>query len=289
MAATFEQKLAGKYPGLSPRLREAADFVLAHPIDVATRTLRSVAQEARLTPATFSRMATALGYENYEALREVLRQSMAERANSFSTRAAALQEQHGTGDHGFHAQHLQAMTRNLHQLAAALDVTTLERCVEHLHQARKVLVLGGLGSTGIAEYIAYMAGFVADNWSMGLRMGASLGSGLEGLGADDVLLVITNPPFATSSILAAEAAQAAGACVIVLTDSHSCPALKYASESFILPSESPHFFSSYAATLALAEVLTGMLAKRAGSGALERIAAVETRNRQLGEVWSQSG
>ncbi len=288
MQQSFEQTLAGKYAQLSQKLKEAADFVLANPIDVATRSLRSIARDARLTPVTFSRMSAALGYENYEALREVLRQSMAQRSNTFSTRVAQLQKQHIAGDHGFHSDHFVAVSQNLKTLSASIDLPMLENCVDRLHSARRVLVIGGLGSAGIAEYLTYMASFIADNWSLGNRMGASLASSMVGLMADDVLIVVTKPPYATQSILAAEEARAAGAFVVVLTDNHSCPALRYASASFIVPAESPHFFSSYAATLVLTEVLTGMLASRAKGAAFDRIAAVEIRNRRLKEVWSDN-
>src|SRR5690606_8065140 len=105
MQQTFEQTLASKYSQLSARLQQAADFVMAHPIDVATRSLRSLAREAKLTPVTFSRLSAALGYPNYEALREVLRQSMEQRSNTFSTRVAQLQEQHVSGDHRFLSDH----------------------------------------------------------------------------------------------------------------------------------------------------------------------------------------
>ncbi|KJS11738.1 MAG: hypothetical protein VR78_12600 [Hoeflea sp. BRH_c9] len=286
MQQSFEQTLAGKYAQLSARLQQAADFVMANPIDVATRSLRSIARDARLTPVTFSRMSAALGYENYEALREVLRRSMEQRSNMFSTRVAQLQEQHVAGDHGFHADHFVAVSKNLKSLSASIDLAMLENCVDRLHSARKVLVIGGLGSAGIAEYLTYMTSFIADNWSLGNRVGTSLGSGLVGLAASDVLIVITKTPYATQSILAAEDAHAAGVFVIVLTDNHSCPALKYASAAFIVPSDSPHYFSSYAGTLVLTEVLTGMLASRAEGAALDRIAAVEIRNRRLKEVWS---
>jgi DNA-binding MurR/RpiR family transcriptional regulator len=280
---SFEERLAHHHANLSPKLRQAADYVLAHPIDVATRSLRSVAADARLSPATFSRMCQALGYADFEGVRTVLRQGIAQRSHSFSQRLAALQEDAPDGQ-GFHAEHIRATVANLRTLQDMLDAPSLNATVARLHEARKVLVLGGLGSTGVAEYLTYMASLVADNWSMGRRMGASLAGGLVGLGPQDAVIVITHPPSAVQSRLAAEEAQDAGAFVVVITDSPSCPTLKHASTRFIVPSESPHYFSSYAATLVFAEVLTGMLARRAGDAALERLAAVETRNRHLQEV-----
>ncbi len=285
MQLSFEQQLSSKYASLSAKLKEAADFVVANPIDVATRSLRTLSKDANLSPATFSRMSTALGYDSYEDLRDVLRLAMAHRGNSFSHRVEALQQRHGEGDQGFLSQHILDCSANLQNLGASIDQPMLETCVERLHDARRVLVLGALGSTGIAEYLTYMASFIADNWSMASRMGASLASGLVGMSDQDVLIVMTKPPFASNAINAAREAHEAGAFVIVITDTHTCPALVHASAHFLVPTQSQHFFSSYAATLVLCEAMIGMLAGQAGSPAMARIADVELRNRRLSEVW----
>ena len=287
MLPSFEQQLSGKYGLLSTKLKEAADFVVSNPVDVATRSLRTISKDAKLSPATFSRMSTALGYESYEDLREVLRYSMERQAGSFSSRVEKLQKRHEDSDESFFASHLVACTTNLERLSTSIDVPTLERCVERLHSARRVLVAGALGSTGVAEYLTYMASFITDNWSMAHRMGASMASGLVGISEQDVFVVITKPPFATLTIKAAEEAAASGAYVIVITDTHTCPALIFASASLIVPTESSHFFSSYASTLVLSEVMIGMLASRAGPSARTRIAEVEDRNRTLNEVWGR--
>ena len=52
-----------------------------------------------------------------------------------------------------------------------------------------------------------------------------------------------------------------------------------------MPSDSPQFFSSYAATLVLVETIIGMLVARAGPEAMDRIAEVEARNHRLEEYW----
>ncbi len=285
MQPTFEQQLSGKYASLSVKLKEAADFVVANPIDVATRSLRAISKEANLSPATFSRMSNSLGYGNYEDLRDVLRVGIEQRSKSFSHRVEALQQRHNEGDENFLQQHVMDCSANLHELGTTIDTASIDASVERLHAARRVLVLGGLGSTGVAEYLVYMASFIADNWSMASRMGASLASGLVGMSESDVLIVVTKPPFARNSIVAAKEAHRTGAFVIVITDTHTCPALVHASAHFIVPTTSQHFYSSYASTLVLCEILIGMLAARAGSTARARIADVENKNRRLSEVW----
>lgn len=285
MHDSFEQTLATEYRQLSAKLRQAADYVVANPVDIATHSLRAISKDAELAPATFSRMARALGYENYEALRNVMRNSIGNPSGSFTDGVERLQSAHGAGHQDFLSDHFVACVANLQALERSLNRDNLETVVEQLHKARKVLIVGALGSTGIAEYLNYMANFISDKWHLLGRMGASLASGLVGIGAQDVIIVVTKPPFAKQSISAAAEAHTQGAFVVVITDTHSCPALDYANVSFIVPSQSANFFSSYASTLVLAETIIGMLASRAGEAARNRIEKVEIRNFRLGEVW----
>lgn len=285
MTASFEHRLSRNFDDLSDKLRQAGEYVAAHPVDAATRSLRSVAQDCGLAPATFSRMARAIGYRSFEELREAMREKIDARVNSFAERAELLQAAHEAGETGFFDAHVGACQSNLEGLLRDIDRALLDQAVGRLHGARNVLVFGALGSTGVVEYLAYMAHFCTGNWIIAGRMGASLGAGLADLDKRDALLIVTKPPFSTRAIAAAEMAAAQGAYVVVITDSRACPALRNASAEFVVPSDSPHFYSSYVATLVLVEAMIGMLVGRAGPAARARIARVEESSRRLGETW----
>lgn len=285
MGAAFRMKLAESYGGLSAQLRRAADYASAHPVDIASRSLRSVASDSGISPATFSRMAKALGYDTFEGLREELRVAIGTVPDSFSARAGRLQQAHGASRDGFADAHAAACIGNINTLFDQIDRTMLSDMVSRLHQARRVVLLGSLGSTAIVEYMSYMANFLRQDWVLGGRMGASLGSALVDLDTQDALILVTKPPFAARGLRAVEQAAEQGVYVIVITDNFACPVLARADAPIIVPSDSPHFFSSYTATLVLVETLIGMLATMGGAEATERIAAVEERNRRLEEVW----
>ena len=63
------------------------------------------------------------------------------------------------------------------------------------------------------------------------------------------------------------------------------PAIEFSSHSFVVPTESPQFFSSYAATLVLIETIITMLLARAGDEAEDMIRAAENQIHVLGETW----
>lgn len=282
---TFEVRLSAKYADLSEALRLAADYLAANPTALATRPLRSAARESGISPAAFSRLARALDYTDINELREEIRSQIDRRVTNFATRAERLYSDHQSDSGTFIEAHLAACQANLQNFVDTLDRAALDEATQRLDAARKVLLLGALGSTGVIEYLSYMASFCADNWAMASRMGSSLGSGITGLGPQDVVLIVTKPPFAARAIAAAELAREKGAYVILITDTLGCPALKHASVRFIVPTDSPHFYSSYVVTLFLVETLIGMLVSRSGPAARARIADVEAANRVLAEVW----
>jgi DNA-binding MurR/RpiR family transcriptional regulator len=129
-----------------------------------------------------------------------------------------------------------------------------------------------------------MGNFLGAGWTQAGRMGTSVGASLADLGEKDALIVFTKPPFAATSVRAAEFACERDVFVLVVTDTHTCPALRHASARVIVPTDSPNFFSSYVATMFLVETLMATVAKRAGPIATRRIADVEAANLTLGEV-----
>ncbi len=284
LAASYQQRLAEHYADLSPRLREAGDYLVEHPLDVATRSLRALAEEARIAPATFSRLARALGYETFETLREAVRVQLSLKVSTFATRAKDLRENQQGASERLLLRSLETAQHNLDELVRGLESARLEDLVDVLHKARRVLIVGALGSTGIAEYAGYMANFLGEKWRLAGRMGASYGSALSEMDERDALLVITMTPSARVSVNATEIARRQGVHVTVITDGYASPALRHANTSVIIPGETPNFFNTYTTTVFFIEMLMAMLAQRAGPDVVERISEIERHNRALGEV-----
>ncbi|MDO6724345.1 MurR/RpiR family transcriptional regulator [Celeribacter halophilus] len=284
MSASYQQRLAEHYAELSPRLREAGDYLVENPLDVATRSLRSVATEARIAPATFSRLARALGFETFETLRDAVRAQLALKVSTFATRAKDLREAPAGAPEGILMRSLERTQSNLEELVRGLDPVELAKLVDVLHEARRVLIVGALGSTGIAEYAGYMANFLGEKWRLAGRMGSSYGSALSEMDKQDAVIVITMSPSARVAVNAAEIARHQGVHVAVITDSYASPALRHANSSFIITGESPNFFNTYTTTVFFLEILMAMLAQKAGPDVVERISEIERHNRALGEV-----
>ncbi len=284
---TIEERISQSFANLSSMQKVAADYVAKNPIDIATRSLRSVATTSGVSPATFSRLARALGYDDYEQMREEGRAAMGRKMASFSERAHALRAEAGRPE-GRASLHRQAAAciANIELLDRDVPGDRLEAAVETLHAARQVLLVGSLGSSGFVDYFGYLAHWFSPKWLVAGRNGTTLAATLASLGEQDAVVALAKAPYARRTVSALSAAHGAGIPTIVITDNHASPALEFASHSFVAPTESPNFFSSYAATLVLVETMVTMLLRRAGPEAEDMIRAAEAQVHRLGESWA---
>ncbi|MCH2165808.1 MAG: MurR/RpiR family transcriptional regulator [Marinovum sp.] len=283
---TLEERVAERYAGLSSQLRKAAEYVLAHPLDIASRSLRAISSESNVSPATYSRLSRALGYDTFEQMKEVSRLSVGRRVVSLSEKAELLRSG-GASSQSMLSRQSEACIANIQAFTNATDDRKLEQAATLMRKANRVVLLGALASTGFTEYMAYIAKFFAANWTVAGRMGASLGSELAKIGKGDAVFIVTMNPYARRAIGAAKLAREAGADVVLITDALECPGLAYATHGFVVPSESPQFFSSYAVTIVLMETLIAMIVAASEADVTAAIQGVEANNQVLGEYWAE--
>ena len=65
-------EICSLYDQLSEGERSIADYVMAHPSDIASMTTREIAHASATSAASVSRFARRLGYESFSALRSAL-------------------------------------------------------------------------------------------------------------------------------------------------------------------------------------------------------------------------
>ncbi|MGI9352108.1 MAG: MurR/RpiR family transcriptional regulator [Rhizobiaceae bacterium] len=283
----LEDTLGRNFSELSPKLKVAARYVIDNPQDVATRSLRQVAKRSGLTPPTFSRLARAVGFAEYECLRDVCRQEMKLSSLSLAQRAVVMQQDNpATGTHSrgsFAEVHALSAVENINRLVQGLDLEKLADVADRLSSAGKVRLIGALSSKAILEYLLHMANLAAPNWLMIGQDGTPAPTALADFDRDTVVLVVSLSPYVKRTVEMTRLAKAAGSDVVVVTDDLAAPVLKYASSSFLISTESPQFFPSYVAVVTLLEMLMGMTVRRLGDKANKRIDSVEKLSRAIGD------
>jgi len=279
------------FTDLSPQLRRAARYVSENPEEVATRSLRHIAGKSGLTPPTYSRLARAIGFEQYEDLRDSCRNELHQERLSLAERAKLLQdasEDTPTRSRGsFAATHARSAVLGIQRLLDELDVDQLADAADHLAKAQNVFLIGSLSSRIMVEYLSYVVQMATANWQIVGQGASSVPATLTGINKDDVVLVVAVAPYASDTVRAVQFAARAGAKIIVITDDLHSPILKHARFSFLTPTESSQFFPSHVAMITLLETLVGMVVRRLGDDGQKRISAVEQSNHAIGDYWQQ--
>src|ERR1700752_308309 len=81
-------ELRNALPSLPMRLREVGRFVAANDYDATTRSMRELASVAGADPASFTRLAKAIGYSGWDEFRAGLTEARrTEQSSPFSGRA----------------------------------------------------------------------------------------------------------------------------------------------------------------------------------------------------------
>ena len=129
------------YPKLSRQLKKCAAYILEHPSEVATLSMRQLAARAGVPPSTMNRLAKALGFNTYDEFRALFRDSINEQATGYSLQGGQVHvvAREDKFDHDLNAFQQAALT-NIHTLFDHIDRTALERATLPIGLAHGVVL-----------------------------------------------------------------------------------------------------------------------------------------------------
>jgi len=272
--------LAGLVPVLPPHLRRAAARILDHPNDVAVSSMRALAAKAAVTPPTMLRLARRAGFDSYESFRAVFQRAVT--GGGFGARAASLQELGHAGDAGVIARIVHAAADNLEHSFPAAGHDALVCAAQLLAAAPNAYVIGVGALHWMSAYLHYLARSVLPSLRVARANGNSLTEEIVGIGRGDVVVILSVAPYATQTLRAAALARAGGARVITITDSRASPLAPHSHVLLLARTESPQFYPSMVAVLAVIEALIALIVARGDRSTLERIAAIDRLRRAEG-------
>lgn len=274
--------------GLSPELLRAARWLEAHPRDAALVSMRECARRAGLAPATFTRLARALGHGGFDALKLRFQQALAPEAGAagYAARARALQASARRD-----ALWLETLNEAQHANAAsACGLNTsaqFEAAAAAMLKARRVCFLGLRASHGLAFHLHYSYRLIASNGELAQDLGGTLADQLARLGPHDLLVAISLAPYTRQTVLAAEQAARQGVPVLALTDSSFSPLVKVAGQALLFRAQGASYFQSMVGALALAEALAAAVAVRGGKKVLAHLRMVQEQLAAQGAYWQK--
>ena len=281
-------RLAGDLAGLTPELRKAAAYVLENPNDVGVSSIREIATAANVKPNTLVRMARIIGFDGYEEFRKPFREEIRQGRDSFPDRARWLQSLSKGGKlSGLYAQMAAASIENIESLFAETHAPALKAAADEIVNARTTYVLGVGIANALARNFAYLAGMAVGTVTSIPRDGSLPVDGLVRAGKGDVLVAMTFKPYRREVVEAVEAALEQGVVVIGVSDSPASPILTHASHRFLVPMDTPQFFTSTVALSAFLETLMAFVIADADPQVIANIERFHERRHQLGIYWSE--
>jgi DNA-binding MurR/RpiR family transcriptional regulator len=253
---------------LSQAHRSVADYVLAHPLKVATMPVDELAAAVGVSVATANRFARALEFEGYAQFRAALVLGF-EATLAPVKRLRSKLEQSAPAAAVFDAV-LADAARNLEATRQALDPRACTQAVNAILKAQRIYVIG----YGASSWLGGLLSRNLDRYCENVQLLASIESSSYGarmlsrLKPRDLVIAIAFPRYFSDTVLLARRVHEAGVPLLALTDGPQSPLAPLSTLALYARTESQYFANSEASVLALIEALCSAVA-HAAKGSLQ--------------------
>jgi DNA-binding MurR/RpiR family transcriptional regulator len=279
-------ELCSALPSLPARLQQVGRFVAANDYDATTRSMRDLAAEAGADPASFTRLAKALGYSGWDELRAALTEARRPaQPQPFSARTRG-------GRKGPQAA-ITLVADKLEAEAAGLgriSPGSVAGAAKALHAARRIWIAGFRSCRSVAELLNYQLRlFRPDEVQL---VGGSGPEDLD-LGAfhsGDAVVVVGFAPYSRASVLSGRAAHDSGATLVAIADAVTAPMAEGADHLLLYEAaSSPGFFPSLTGAIAIAQSLAAVTFVLGGAAAKRRLGETEGRLAAMSQYVAEKG
>ncbi|SDC43024.1 transcriptional regulator, RpiR family [Cupriavidus sp. YR651] len=277
---TLLAQLRADFPSLSAQFQSGARYLLDHPQDIAIHSMRKVAANAGVQPATLVRLSQSLGFDGWQGLRELFVEALRDGGSQpYARRARKVVKESGSSR--MLAEMMEVQHHNLDALLAS-NADTLPRAADLLAAAPTVHVAGFRSCFPIAFTFHYIYRLFRSSVHLIRGDAGTLEMELRALTAKDAVLVAGFAPYSQESLRVATAAREAGCKVIALTDSTVAPIALEADCTLLFAIDSPSFFPSITAGIAMVEALVEQLLAKKGKGAIRALEQTEGQLHRTG-------
>jgi DNA-binding MurR/RpiR family transcriptional regulator len=262
----FDTLVRAKYAKLSPAHRKVADYLLADGRRAALVPAADVARTLRMSEATVSRFAQALGFDGYPQLRDRLRERFLTTATSLD-RLAASAERPSAARASVLESILAEDAATVLGTLAQIPVQTFDRAVEAIVSSRRTYVVGSRGSAGLALVLGMgLRIFLPETRVIAVNVGDAAEE-LLSLKRGDLVIVISVLRYSGQTLDILRYAHETKARTVAITDSPISPVARLADVVLLVKQTSPRTMASYSAIASVASALTEAVAARLGAKA----------------------
>ena len=279
-------ELCSALPSLPARLQQVGRFVAANDYDATTRSMRDLAGEAGADPASFTRLAKALGYSGWDELRAALTEARRPaQPQPFSARTRGGRKG-PNADVSLVADKLEAEAAGIGRISPG----SVAGAAKALHAARRIWIAGFRSCRSVAELLNYQLRLFRPH-----EVQLVGGSGPEDLDlgafqSGDAVVVVGFAPYSTASVLSSRAAHDSGATLVAIADAVTAPMAEGADHLLLYEAaSSPGFFPSLTGAIAIAQSLAAVTFVLGGAAARRRLEKTEGRLAAMSQYVAEKG
>lgn len=209
---------------LSPSEKAIASYVLDHPSDVATMTVRDLATETGTSPASVSRFARTLNYRTYSDMRLALGISISRASGEEKAAGGKVALDDIEGSIKYVLSH---KVKELAETTSLIDSNGFAAVVNLLHNADLVLVAGVGNSINMGANAAFKLSQVGVR-AICPSSTEAMASTAANLTENDVLLVISTSGYSKRLVNIFDSAEDSNTPIVMITDNPDTPLAKRA-------------------------------------------------------------
>jgi DNA-binding MurR/RpiR family transcriptional regulator len=219
-AAPLAERLAERYPHLTPAEKRIAQIVAREPVRLAFLSSESIAAQAGVSDTTVVRLVTKLGYRGYGDLQRALQSAITAEMSPGERLRRTLK---GGDDEAVVSRLMGVDEASIQATRGAVDPALVRRAAELIYRSRRVAVLGLRTSFALAYYIYFRLHEVRDDLMLLGQSEGNLVDDLRALKTADLLIAISFARYTSASVRSAMAAAKQGIPVLAITDNPFSP------------------------------------------------------------------
>ena len=247
------QRIEDSIPQFSKSQKLIADYILHHYEKAAYMTALKLGNAVNVSESTVVRFAIELGFEGYPQLQRSLQEHIKNRLTSLP-RMDVTRSRIGDLDpvEGMLTQDIDKIRRTMD----SVDRESFENAVNTIISAKKIFIQGAMSSGILASFMHYYLRLVFDKVALVGSVGTSeMYQQMIHIGEGDLLIAMSFPRYAQSTIQACKFAHESGAQIIAITDSESSPLVQFAHTPLYACSDMVSFVDSLVAPMSLINAL----------------------------------
>ena len=246
---TIEDKL----PTFSKSQKLIGNYILQHYEKAAYMTALKLGNAVGVSESTVVRFAIELGYEGYPQLQRSLQSHIKNKLTTLQrmdvTRSRIAGEDIITG----------VLNQDIDKIRRTLESVNREsfdNAVSTIIAAKRIYIQGAMSSGILASFMHYYLRLILDKVTLVGAVGtAELYQQMIHIGEGDLLIAMSFPRYASSTIEACRFAHESGAQIIAVTDSENSPLVEFSHTSLFASSDMVSFVDSLVAPMSLINAL----------------------------------